>query len=74
MLRHEDWKLIIWHGAPATGGRRDGELYNLTDDPGELENLFHNPDFIEMRRRLKSMLLDVMAEAEDRSQPQLRCW
>jgi len=74
MLRYEDWKLIVWHGTPATGGERDGELYNLTDDPGELQNLFHNPEYAGVRRRLKGVLLDAMAEAEDRTEPQTRCW
>lgn len=74
MLRYEDWKLIVWHGTPATGGERDGELYNLTDDPGELQNLFHNPEYVGVRRRLKGVLLDAMAEAEDRTEPQTRCW
>ncbi len=74
MLRQDDWKLIVWHGSPATGGTRDGELYNLSDDPGELRNLFHDPDFAGVRRRLKGVLLDVMAEAEDRTEPQVRPW
>ena len=74
MLRFEDWKLIIWHGSPATGSKRDGELYNLSADPGELNNLFHDPDHADMRRRLKGVLLDAMAEAEDRTAPQIRPW
>ena len=74
MLRHEHWKLIIWHGAPATASRRDGELYNLQDDPQELTNLFHDPEHWRIRRRLKTKLLDVMAEAEDRSQLKVRDW
>ncbi len=43
MLRQGDWKLIIWHGEPACGSTRDGELYDLARDPGELQNLFHDP-------------------------------
>jgi len=74
MLRYENWKLIVWHGAPATSGERDGELYNLTDDPGELQNLFHDKNYADVRRRLKGVLLDAMAEAEDRTQPQVRRW
>ena len=74
MLRHRQWKLIVWHGQPATGSARDGELYNLADDPGELNNLFHNPEYADIRRRMKGFLLDVMAETEDRSEPQSRPW
>ena len=72
MLRSGHWKLIIWHGSPATDSRRDGELYDLSVDPGELRNLFHDPDHAHIRRRLKGALLDVMAETEDRTEPQIR--
>jgi arylsulfatase A-like enzyme len=74
MLRHEHWKLIIWHGAPATSGQRNGELYDLSNDPHELYNLFHEPGHASVRQRLKIKLLDVMAETEDRTQPQVRQW
>ena len=74
MLRSEHWKLIIWHGSPVSGGRRDGELYDLSIDPGELQNLFHDPGHSDIRRRLKGILLDVMAETEDRSELQARHW
>ncbi len=74
MLRSEHWKLIIWHGGPATSSHRDGELYDLSADPGELQNLYHDPDHADTRRRLKGILLDVMAQAEDRTEPQVRCW
>jgi len=74
MLRHEHWKLIIWHGVPATGGERNGELYDLSNDPKELYNLFHLTEHADVRRRLKLKLLDVMAETEDRTQPRVRSW
>ncbi len=74
MLRHENWKLIIWHGSPATAGQRNGELYDLSSDPHELHNLFHEPSHATVRQRLKLKLLDVMAETEDRSFPQSRDW
>lgn len=74
MLRYQQWKLIVWHGSPATGSTRDGELYNLRDDPGELHNLFKDPEHAHMRRKMKGLLLDVMAETEDRTAPQTRPW
>lgn len=74
MLRHEHWKLIVWHGEPATSATRDGELYNLAEDPGELYNLFNDPAHADIRRRLKTKLLDVMAETEDRTLPRQRDW
>ena len=74
MLRCEHWKLIIWHGSPAVSGQRDGELYDLSVDPNELNNLYHDPDHAATRRRMKGILLDVMAETEDRTVPQARFW
>ena len=35
--------------------------------PDELNNLFHNPEYVDIRRHLKGRLLDVMAESEDRT-------
>lgn len=74
MLRHKQWKLIIWHGRPATDGKRNGELYDLTNDPHELYNLFHESAYADVRLKMKYQLLNVMAETEDRTQPQLRAW
>jgi len=74
MLRHDNWKLIVWHGQPACGTTRDGELYNLEDDPGELNNLFHLPEYRKQRRIMKGMLLDAMALSEDRTETQSRDW
>jgi len=74
MLRLENWKIIIWHGNPASGNPREGELYNLSDDPEELYNLFHEPAHAAVRRRMKGALLDVMAETEDRTECQVRPW
>lgn len=72
MLRMENWKIIIWRGEPASGNPRDGELYDLFEDPKELYNLFHDPTHATVRRRLKGALLDVMAETEDRTECQAR--
>lgn len=74
MLRFEQWKLIVWHGEPACGNVRDGEMYDLAEDPGELNNLFDAPEHAGQRRHLKAMLLDAMAQAEDRTEPRARPW
>ena len=74
MLRHGDWKLIVWHGNPASTLTQDGELYDLRDDPAELHNLFHSPVHIDQVRQMKRMLLDVQCEAEDHTQPIIRTW
>ena len=74
MLRHGDWKIILWHGHPASSLSRDGELYNLKDDPSEICNLFHSPEHKHKVREMKRLLLDSMSEAEDRTTPKLRVW
>ena len=74
MLRHHHWKLIVWHGSPATEGQRNGELYDLSKDPHELHNLYHDPHHRDTRLRMKRQLLDVMADTEDRTQPRSRDW
>ncbi|MEQ3626250.1 MAG: sulfatase-like hydrolase/transferase [Celeribacter sp.] len=74
MLRHQNWKLIVWHGMPACGTERDGELYDLAADPGELHNLYARPEYAAERRHMKAMLLEAMACAEDRTEPRSRPW
>ena len=74
MLRHGDWKLIVWHGSPACENARDGELYNLSDDPGELNNLFHALEHADQRRMMKTLMLDAMTDAEDTTQDRSRPW
>lgn len=72
MLRHENWKLVVWHGSPACGNERDAELYNLSGDPGELNNLYKLPAYAKQRRHMKTLLLDALREAEDRTEPKKR--
>ncbi len=74
MLRHGDWKLVIWHGDPAVNREREGELYNLAADPHEFVNLYDDPAFAAERTRLKERLVDVIAATEDRSAPRLSRW
>lgn len=74
MLRTGDWKLIVWHGYPASGLERDGELYNLRDDPCEIHNLFHKSEHKHRVREMKRLLLAAMSEAEDCTAPDRRAW
>ncbi len=64
MLRYRNHKLIVWHGEPASGHARDGELYDLEQDPGEHVNLFHDEAHAKTRELMKDMLLDVSAAIE----------
>lgn len=74
MLRQGDWKLILWHGQPACGNTRDGELYDLSTDPHELQNLFNNPDHASRRREMKRHMIHAMTLAEDKTENQSRPW
>ena len=71
MLRTGQWKVVVYHGSPATDRDRTGELYDMAADPEELDNLWDRPDHVVMRLRLQEMLLDVLVATEDRSQPRL---
>lgn len=74
MLRQGSWKLIVYHGAPATDRKPTGELYDLEADPGELTNLWHEPACRTQRHALQETLTDVLVAIEDRSQPRLAPW
>lgn len=49
MARTLDWKYVQYQG-------RDGELYDLKQDPNELHNLYNNPEYKEVQYYLKSQL------------------
>ena len=74
MLRHDRWKLVVFHGRPATDREHAGELYDLVADPGELHNLWDDPDGRQVRTKLYERLLDVMVATEDRTQPRKAYW
>ncbi|HEX3002972.1 MAG TPA: sulfatase-like hydrolase/transferase [Angustibacter sp.] len=74
MLRHDRWKLVVHHGAPATARERSVELYDLEADPSELTNLWSDPAHAQTRASLCELLLDVLVSTEDRSQPRLSDW
>ena len=44
MRRDMRWKYVIYPGA------EDGELYDLANDPGEVQNLWHDPKMLEQRK------------------------
>lgn len=74
MLRHKQWKLVLWHGAPATDRKMEGELYDMEVDPSELYNLYDDPSYRDVREALKDQMLNVMDSTEDRSQPRVSNW
>ncbi len=74
MLRRGDYKLVVYHGAPATIRPRTGELYNLRHDPRELNNLWNDAGHAQTRVELQEFLLDTLIETEDRTQPREAFW
>lgn len=66
MLRRGRYKLVVYHGSPATSRTRTGELYDLEQDPQELHNLWDVPAHREARIELHAFLLDVLVATEDR--------
>lgn len=74
MLRHGCHKLVLWHGPPATSRAMDGELYDLSADPNELTNLYHDPGHAALREALKDQLLNILAHTEDRAQARVSNW
>ena len=61
MLRHDHWKLNLYHD-PADAARIiEGELYDMRADPDELEDLWNSAAHRDVRRRLTEMLADWLA-------------
>jgi arylsulfatase A-like enzyme len=62
-IRTREWKLVYYPG------NTEGELYDLTQDPGELINLWSHPDRADLRAELTSRILDWCIATEDRRPP-----
>ncbi|MFC1712725.1 sulfatase [Candidatus Poribacteria bacterium] len=58
-VRNEEWKLIYYPGM------RTGMLFNLVADPGELNNLYFEDAFADMRQELMYDLLDHFCTSKD---------
>lgn len=63
MVRTADWKLVYYWPSG------EGELYHLTDDPDEFNNLFARPVCGAVQRELERRLLDWMIETADTKPP-----
>jgi arylsulfatase len=59
MLRTEDWKLVHYLHAPY------GELYNLREDPHELQNLYADAGGAKARHEMESALADWLIDTAD---------
>lgn len=63
MIRTSDWKLVHYVGQPL------GELYNLREDPHELNNLYDDPKHQAIKAGMLSRLLDWMVRSADPALP-----
>ncbi len=62
-IRTAKWKLVHYLRAPY------GELYDLTEDPHELHNLYHDPAYAKARAEMESRLADWLIESRDPALP-----
>lgn len=51
MVREGPWKLVHFVD------QEDGQLFNLDDDPGERNSLWHDPEYDDKKRRLETEIL-----------------
>ncbi|MHC4620752.1 MAG: sulfatase-like hydrolase/transferase [Planctomycetota bacterium] len=61
MFREGRFKLNVYHDV-ANGGRLEGELYDMQNDPLEASNLWSDPQYAEVKTRLMGRLVDWMFE------------
>ncbi len=59
MVRTHRWKLIHF------GGKPYGELYDLQNDPLELDNLYDDPAYESRRAEMTELLANILIETED---------
>ena len=57
LLRTERYSINVY------SGRRDGELYDLQDDPGQLRNAWADPAYSTVKSELLKQLVDCSAGA-----------
>ena len=73
-IRTERWKLIYYYGKPLgmkgalpPDTQPDWELFDMQNDPREMHNLYHDPKFAPIVKKLKPQLDRLQREAGDKS-------
>lgn len=74
MLRHQDLKLVVFHGGPVTPRPRECQLFDLANDPDERTNLACDPARAGDLRDLLARLADVQVALEDRHAQRVAPW
>nr|WP_275588414.1 sulfatase/phosphatase domain-containing protein [Microlunatus panaciterrae] len=75
-IRTDRYKLVYYYsdglGLPGTSDRRfapEWELFDLERDPDELHNVYHRPDYREVREVLRAELRTQQTTLADRPHP-----
>jgi len=76
--RNDDWKIIMYN----VDDKITTQLFNLKDDPMEINNLANNPEYSEDLKRMTNILSDQMLENKDKANldevawgvPVLKAW
>lgn len=61
MVRSDRYKLVLWHAEDETVSQPTGELYDLEKDPGEMTNLWDDPEVVPVRAQLLGLMADCLA-------------
>ena len=61
----ERYKLTVYRG------RSWGELFDLEQDPGEIRNRYHDPDYAAVRAQLMTQLIQADLQREPAAQPRV---
>ena len=61
-IRTKDFKLIHFYEAEE---EPKWELYDMENDPKEMVNLIHNPEYIDVFKKMKILLQDKKKQSED---------
>ncbi len=67
-IRTERYKMIFFYGCTSTGDNKTpvaGELYDLKNDPSEMQNQYTNPEYAEVVAELKANLKKQCAELNE---------
>ena len=74
-IRTKTHKLVFFYGLPDGGNDEQfpptppyWELYDLVNDPLEMNNIYHDPAALEIRQKLKKQLLALKAIVGDTDQ------
>lgn len=75
-VRTERYKLIYFYndgmGIPGTSPHQfvpEWELYDMQVDPDELHNVYHRPEYAQVREELKVTLWELQKDLDDRPHP-----